>query len=785
VTNLRAEEAAPLSALTVERDARQLAELELAHRADRLQRTSETLQRAAQVVAKLGSDEVECVQELTRLCAQALDVTRAALWRRSPDSNLVQMVTMFDRASDRYLDGLTLSTLDYPEYWEALTRDRRIAVFDAATDPRTRKLYTEHMSHLERVAMLDVGIRVHDQTMGLFSFHQVNPSHAWSPEDEILVLAVADLVALTFERFGRIDAERGQRARTERLLIANSALARMAASSAVRAGELEQAFRELTEWSAEALSTSRVGIWLSIPNQPGKLELSSQFLAKERVHVTGESLLRADYPEYFRALLSERSLAASDAQHDARTRELGGYLRAHNVVSLLDAPVRSRGEFVGVVCFEQVSAPRVWSVEEILFAGAVSDLVSLSLESAARIQAERETEESRERLRLLISGTPLAAIDWNHAGRIIGWNPAAERIFGYSASEMIGGDGYAIVPEADRPRAAKARSLLFAGHASEVARASNRRHDGSAILCDWRNTVLWDSAGRVIGVTSLVEDVTERVRAEEEVRRLNSSLEQRVLERTQELGQANEKLREVDRLKTEFLATMSHELRTPLNSIIGFSGILKARMAGDVNAEQERQLEMIHSSAKHLLGLINDILDVSRIEVGKMRLSASAFEPLAVLKDVEKTLEPLVAVKGLKFEIEDNSQGAVVVGDRSRFFQVVINLANNAVKFTERGSVRLCLSSQGARLVVDVIDTGPGIQQAHLAQLFEAFRQVDGSARRTYEGTGLGLYLSRKLATLLGGEISAESEWGRGSRFSFWVPKTPAPAPSQLEEALP
>src|SRR5690606_19174844 len=244
--------------------------------------------------------------------------------------------------------------------------------------------------------------------------------------------------------------------------------------------------------------------------------------------------------------------------------------------------------------------------------------------------------------------------------------------------------------------------------------------------------------------------------------------------RTAELAEANQQLRELDRLKNEFLATMSHELRTPLNSVIGFSSILRAGMAGPVNDEQGRQLDMINQSARHLLRLINDLLDLSRIEAGHVRLAPTEFEPANVLEEVERTLRPMIEQKAahasFRFTVVNNASGLPILTDRTRLLQILINLANNAVKFTQEGLVCVELTSDAQGLRFSVTDTGPGISEENLKHLFEAFRQVDGSARRAYEGTGLGLYLCKKLAALLGGKVSVQSEVGVGSCFSLWLP---------------
>jgi signal transduction histidine kinase len=265
-------------------------------------------------------------------------------------------------------------------------------------------------------------------------------------------------------------------------------------------------------------------------------------------------------------------------------------------------------------------------------------------------------------------------------------------------------------------------------------------------------------------------------RSEEALRASHAELEDRVAERTAELQRANDGLREMDRLKSEFLATMSHELRTPLNSILGFVGLLADGRVGSLTAEQTKQLGYVRASARHLLALINDLLDVARIESGHLRLNPVDFDFQDIIAEVLTTQSAAAALKGIDLLSAAESPQLPVSADRRRCLQVVLNLVNNAVKFTREGGVRLDARIADGRLSVDVLDTGIGIAPESMALLFEAFRQVDGSSRRHYEGVGLGLHLSRLLARAMGGDITAVSTAGRGSCFTFHVPVAHADA---------
>ena len=254
----------------------------------------------------------------------------------------------------------------------------------------------------------------------------------------------------------------------------------------------------------------------------------------------------------------------------------------------------------------------------------------------------------------------------------------------------------------------------------------------------------------------------ENVRAYQE-------LEKRVRERTSELAEANRRLQELDRLKSMFIASMSHELRTPLNSIIGFTGILLMGMSGELSAVQKKQLGMVKKSASHLLELINDVIDVSKIEAGKTELNMEAFDIGELVHDVRESFAVIAANKGLR--LEWNEDGKVgVSSDRRRVRQILMNLVGNAVKFTESGTVAISLSKAGEGVSIKVRDTGVGMQREDMARLFEAFSRITIQGRPVVEGTGLGLYLSQRIAGLLGGEITAESEPGRGSEFTFYLP---------------
>ncbi len=289
------------------------------------------------------------------------------------------------------------------------------------------------------------------------------------------------------------------------------------------------------------------------------------------------------------------------------------------------------------------------------------------------------------------------------------------------------------------------------------------------------------------GIFVLSIDISERKRAELALREVNGGLERIVAERTRDLEAARERAESADRLKSAFLATMSHELRTPLNSIIGFTGIIAQGMAGPLTGEQSKQLGMVQGSARHLLELINDVLDISKIEAGQLTIHRAPFELRAAIERVTASVTPQVDKKGLALRVEIAPGLGEMDGDRRRLEQVLLNLLNNAIKFTDRGQVILSAESgddpsaigvPAATVRIQVRDTGIGMRAEALATLFKPFRQIDSGLERQHEGTGLGLAISRRLVELMGGTIGVESEWGQGSVFTVVLPTQPVEAAS-------
>jgi len=411
-----------------------------------------------------------------------------------------------------------------------------------------------------------------------------------------------------------------------------------------------------------------------------------------------------------------------------------------------------------------------------------------AIESIRDITEERRTEEalhaSEREYRELVMLANSIILRWNSEGRIIFLNEFGQRFFGYTQEEIINRHVIGSIVPLNESTGRDLRPLMteITANPQKYERNINEniRRNGERVWVDWTNKMVFDKNGEVKEILSIGSDITERKKAEDQVRRLNEDLErhaevleQRVAERTAELLVAKDRAESADRVKSAFLASMSHELRTPLNSIIGFTGILLQELAGPLNPEQKKQLVMVQDSSRHLLSLINDVLDISKIEAGQLTLSSTTFELKTSIEKMLSLVTPMAQKKGLELSLDFADDVKMVTTDQRRLEQVILNLLNNAVKFTEHGGVHVVCRNDNDGILMAVTDTGIGMPAEELEKLFQPFHQIDTGLARKHEGTGLGLSICRRLLDIMGGKIWVESQVDVGS--TFYVNFTNAP----------
>lgn len=344
-------------------------------------------------------------------------------------------------------------------------------------------------------------------------------------------------------------------------------------------------------------------------------------------------------------------------------------------------------------------------------------------------------------------------------GCVATWNEGAERIKGYTAAEIIGRHFSVFYPRSDVLRRKPERELEIAIRDGRVEDEAWRiRKDGSLFWANVVITPLHSESGRLLGFAKVTRDLSERRVAE-----------QRALVDARRVAEADA----ANRAKSEFLAIMSHELRTPLNAIAGYTQLLDMGIHGVVNEQQHTVLERIERSQRHLLGLINDILDLARIEAGRVECRIENVFVTELINGIVPLAEPQIAARGLSYEVRIPA-GQIVRADREKAQQIILNLLSNAVKFTPAGG-RLTIETalqerHPGMLFLRVSDTGMGIPRDKLETIFDPFVQVDSSHTRINEGSGLGLAISRDLARGMNGDLRARSVLGEGSSFTLSLP---------------
>lgn len=336
---------------------------------------------------------------------------------------------------------------------------------------------------------------------------------------------------------------------------------------------------------------------------------------------------------------------------------------------------------------------------------------------------------------------------------IIRCNRKLEEIAGYASGELIGKSTRIWYPDEE--------AYVISGKNvySQLAKGETYRQEQQMVRKDgslfWVRLSLraFDKNAPPKGAVGIIEDITDEREAAEKLRK------------------AMEAAQAADQIKSAFLATMSHELRTPLNSIIGFTGIMIQGLAGPLNPEQQKQMTMVQNSSRHLLSLINDVLDISKIEAGQLDLALAPFDLKSSIEKMVKFISPLAAKKGIDILLNIANDIGSLTTDQRRFEQIILNLLSNAVKFTEKGHVDISCQSENNHILLSFSDTGIGIQQEELSNLFQPFRQIDTGLARKHEGTGLGLSICKKILNIMGGSIEVETQWGQGSTFRVRIPR--------------
>ncbi|MEE8446338.1 MAG: GAF domain-containing protein [Gemmatimonadota bacterium] len=600
--------------------------------------------------------------------------------------------------------------------------------------------YTE----VEFYGVMVAPLLVAGELVGTIAFMDKDPERRFGDSDLRLLNLFAPQAAIAIENARLFTAER-QRAEEQHALldtlkelsgelelsrVLHGVLARAVSLLDVTGGELatfDQAAQDLLIVTSHNMGTNAVGTRIALGDG-----------AMGWVAETHEPLIIPRYQEWERR----------STQYSKDT-----------VQSVMAAPLMIGSRLVGVIAIAHSDPARLLGPEDLRLLQLFAPQAAIAIENARLYTAARQQKQYFEEL---VRNSPVAIVTLNTEHDVVACNPAFETLFGYGKSEVLGRNlDDLITTEATRSEAVGYTEQALAARPVNVV-SQRRRKDGSLVDVEVLGVPVVVDDER-IGLMALYHDITELLAARRAAEGANSA-------------------------KSEFLASMSHELRTPLNAIIGYSEMLQEEIEEGGDTALLPDLGKIHSAGKHLLSLINDVLDLSKIEAGKMELFAETFELLPLIDDVVTTVKPLMARNGNTLELECPPGIGSMHTDMTRVRQVLLNLLSNASKFTDHGVVTLeVLREERAgvdEVVLRVADTGIGMMPEQREKLFEAFTQAEVSTTRRFGGTGLGLNISLQFCRMMGGDITVESTAGEGSTFTVRLPAVlPVEPETEAQEA--
>ncbi|WP_020168124.1 MULTISPECIES: sensor histidine kinase [Methylotenera] len=708
-----------INKLHVQNVDKKIAQDKLLQSEHRLQRQNASLAHLASMQLGNWQNPEAIFREIAEVSAEALDVERVSIWRFSDDFKQLECLSLYVRSQHLHTVSQPLITEQLPEYFKHLKQNRVIAVNDVRHHAATAEFTKEYLQDNHIGAILDGTIWLNNEMIGVICHEHVGGPREWTIDEQNFVGSITDLARLTIEAQKRQQVEADLSHQQKHL----ETIVQKRTASIENNAKL---FRFLVERAPVSI------LYMNIANEI--IEMNPE---AERISgYSREFAIGKTYQELFATKQNKQQLLQIEKQ--------------------IAYGEKIQGQELSIRCADGSTADlaisRSMALDDDNNPVIISIGQDMSKQRALEVNAKKLLE-SEKRYSYVVEHAPLPILIIDNKGLIIEANPEAISAAGYNRATMIGENFIElIVAKESRKKAIAAAARAMKGE------------DFRAI-----ELLLQNAAGEKYEYQCSIGAVGENVGDQGKLVAIALDIsQQKILQAS--LIKAREAAESADRIKSMFVASMSHELRTPLNSIIGFLGVVLQGMSGELNFKQKDQLSRAYHSAKHLLSLITDVIDISKIEAGFLQVHIEQFELMPLLTEVEQAIEHIVTEKNLLVTI-DCADGLQLETDRKRLYQVILNVASNAVKYTVKGSIYIKAQLENDWLTISVQDTGIGIGEADLAHLFKPFERIDSPLKIKTLGTGLGLYLTRKiLAQLLSGTVQVQSELNEGSIFTIKIP---------------
>ena len=698
---------------------KKIAQEKLQKSEQRLQKQNASLAHSATMQLASKQDPEAVFKEIAQVSANALDVERVSVWRFDDDFKQLECIGLYIKSKDLHTASKPLLVADLPVYFQSLKQSRVISINDVHHHPATAEFTKDYLQDSGIGAMLDGTIWLNNQVIGVICHEHIGGPREWTLDEQNFVGSITDLARLTLEAHKRQEVEDSLSHQQKHL----ETIVQKRTASIENNAKL---FRFLVERAPVTI------LYMNIANEIIEMNPEAERLSG----YSREFSIGKSYNELFGTEQNKQQLYQIN-QQVAFGRKI-------------------QGEEITTRCADggtlDLVVSRCMELDDDNNPVIISIGQDMSKQKALEANAKKLLE-SEKRYSYVVEHAPIPILIIDKLGNVVDANPEALSAAGYNREQMIGQSFIQlIVAKESRKKAIAAAGRAMNGQDFRAIELMLQNAAGEKYVYQCSMGAVAQSTSNEGQIVAIALDISRQKALQES------------------LITAREAAESADRIKSMFVASMSHELRTPLNFIIGFLGVVLQGMSGELNFKQKDQLGRAYHSAKHLLSLISDVIDISKIEAGFLEVHIEKFELAPLLADVQHAVAHILEERHLEISINCPNHVKLET-DRKRLFQVILNVVSNAVKYTPQGRVEIHASVDKSWLSIAVSDTGIGITEVDLAKLFQPFERIDSPLKIKTLGTGLGLYLTRKiLSQLLSGRIEVQSELEKGSTFTIKLP---------------